>query len=238
MTAAAAPAETIALASVGPLRVTPGTRSLLLAGLVITLALLAVLAVLLLYHGPQTRALGGIGAGRATELQPRRTRLGRAGPAPTRRVAKGDTVPPTARRCSLRILRLRGRETAWPWAQALRRNRRPRFRRPRRTRRGVLPLPGKGNGPPSRREGPPFARGRGAAVAGPVAPPGVPGGRAGPVGVAVAPTGTVMAAGRSADVRAGALPTTNMTTKPTPRTAKQPVTAQNQFGSSARAGEP
>ena len=33
-------------------------------------------------HGPQTRALGGIGAGRATELQPRRTRLGRR-PAPT-----------------------------------------------------------------------------------------------------------------------------------------------------------
>jgi type III secretion protein J len=53
---AAAPAEA-SLAAVGPLRVTPGTRSLLVSTLVVALALLALLAVLLLFTARRLAAL-------------------------------------------------------------------------------------------------------------------------------------------------------------------------------------
>jgi type III secretion protein J len=80
MIAAAAPAETAPLASVGPLRVTPGTRPLLLAALIIALAVLALLSVLLLITARRLSTLEA--SERASRASPSTERRGSATPAP------------------------------------------------------------------------------------------------------------------------------------------------------------
>ncbi len=80
MTAAAEPAEPLPLAALGPLRVTPGTRSLLLTALTIGLALLALLAGLLLHTARRLSFLEA--SERASRASPSTERRGSATPAP------------------------------------------------------------------------------------------------------------------------------------------------------------
>ena len=124
VTAAADPTATAgaSLAALGPLRITPGTRPLLLGALVAGLALLALLATLLLVTARRIAALERAAAGKTSPPQ---------GAAPTPRRAAASRCRRTTSRRSRRRRRER-RRAAWPSARPrpLRPRRRPSTRRP------------------------------------------------------------------------------------------------------------
>jgi type III secretion protein J len=80
MTAAAEPADPPPLAALGPLRVTQGTRTLLLISVLVALAILGVLAVLLLFTARRLSTLEA--SERASRASPSPERRGSATPAP------------------------------------------------------------------------------------------------------------------------------------------------------------